>query len=83
MSAGGWMDGYGSREPEPVEDDEDEAPAPAAPRVLACRHCGSDRLSLRSTSNDSLAVKFQCGMCGKSTSHHLPTGYRRIYVAAE
>lgn len=83
---GGWLSGL---TPERDDDDDDidelhetlSQPSETAPQVLTCRHCGSVRLTLKSTQNDSTATKFQCRVCNRYTTHDLPYGHERCYMA--
>lgn len=82
---GGWMDGY-AESADDLDDQAVDAPAPDAKppadaEILVCRHCHSDRINPRSSSGDTIAVKFGCAVCGKFTTHQLPMGYRKVYRA--
>jgi hypothetical protein len=82
---GGWMDGLG--EDDDILDDQavDAPPPPPAAKppadVLTCRHCASDRITPRSSSGDTIAVKFCCAVCGKFSTYQLEYGYRKVYRA--
>lgn len=85
MPAPGWLDGLAD-DADDLDDQAVDAPPAAAPPaaasdVLTCRHCHSDRISPRSSSGDTIAVKFGCAICGKFTTHQLPMGYRKVYRA--
>lgn len=79
-----WLDGFIDHDDDldqVADADDTDDPPPAAGPILACRHCGSPRLTLKSTSTDSIAVRFACAACGRHTTHHLPYGYQRVYCA--
>ena len=78
-----WLGGYtddGDTDEETYLSPADLDARPHGP-VLTCRHCGSSDLNLKSTSSTSIAVEFKCRTCGRGTTHHLPSGYRRAYLA--
>ena len=75
---GDWLAGYA----DPDEDDQDQTPLseltkPSIPSVFTCKHCGTDRLTIRSTKDEQ--VQFVCVQCGKHTTHLAPYGVAKIY----
>ena len=75
---GGWLDGYTDQ-----EDDDNEVAVPseltkpAIPSVFTCKHCGTDRLTMKSTNEES--VKFVCIQCGRYSTYPAPLGVAKIY----
>ena len=74
---GGWLDGYA----EPDDEEENSSPSeltkPTIPSVFTCKHCGTDRLTMKSTKDES--VQFSCVKCGKYTTFPAPYGVAKIY----
>lgn len=85
-SGGGWMAGLdGADGADDLDDQVVDAPPPPVAKplgdVLTCRHCTSDRITPRSSSGDTIAVKFCCAVCGKFSTYQLEYGYRKVYRA--
>jgi transcription elongation factor Elf1 len=75
---GDWLAGYA----DPDEDDQDQTPLSeltkaAIPSVFTCKHCGTDRLTMKST--DDATVKFSCVYCGRYSTYPAPLGVAKVY----
>jgi transcription elongation factor Elf1 len=75
---GDWLAGYA----DPDDDDQDQAPLSeltkaAIPSVFTCKHCRTDRLTMKSTNEET--VKFVCVHCGRYSTYPAPLGVAKIY----
>lgn len=74
---GGWLDGYTETDDEEEPSSPSELTKPTIPSVFTCKHCGTDRLTMKSTNEES--VKFVCIQCGRYSTYPAPYGVAKIY----